>query len=53
MNYIVIVSFSHDEEQNGGKPPPSSEEVIASLYENRLVPDGVLFDIKDIKVDRF
>jgi hypothetical protein len=50
MNYQVTVQFSVDEDEID---TPTREQISAALYEGRIVPEGVFFNITDLQIERF
>jgi hypothetical protein len=50
MNYQVTVMFSVDEDE---ADIPTQDQISTALYEGRIVPEGVFFNITDLKIERF
>lgn len=51
MNYYVELTFSvnEDEVEQGH---PTREEIIEAVYDNRIVPPGIIYNVTELEVHR-
>jgi hypothetical protein len=52
MNYRIVLEVSVNNDESD-QPHPTLEEITEAVYKNRVFPDGIIYDVKHLEVDRF